>query len=355
MRMVRLLVLGLILYLTCVSSVFAFNESSFVDVQADSPYFMAVEYLEDAGIVKGNGEGSFNPNSEITLNHFAIMLVRAYGYSKYEDRPLPVCLSNDWIDINTIQGDPNAPISRGSVYQTLLNLEKVAVISEDYKYIVGWDDYARFINGLELNISKDADLSKGITRGETALLFHYFLTGDVPGEVPTFLKGIKFKNTTPQNLGNYYNYFNKVPQSVIDLFREYKWNIVVDEAVFQQYKETTGKVAVGLCSYAEKTIFLKTPASLVHELGHFIDYISDEALGIDYLYKLEGNQFAIYRGSTIENSREYFAEFFESYIYAKDDEVKTNSLKSIAPETYKFMKDLETNDWRVVYNLTINW
>ena len=355
MKFLRFLSLGLIICILTTVSVLGVEETSFKDVHTDDSYFEAVEYLAEKGIVKGYGNSSFNPEQEITLNHFAIMLIRAFGDSKYEDRPLPVCFSNDWIDINTIQGDPNAPISRGSVYQILLNLEKVSIISAEYKYIVGWTDYARFIDGLGLAISNSEDLSKGITRGEVALLFHYFLTYDVAGEVPAFLNGIKFENTTTQNLGNYYNYFKKVPQSVIDLFRENKWKIVVDEAVFQQYKETTGRVAVGLCSYAEKTIFLKTPSSLIHELGHFIDFISDSDVGIDELYRLEGNQFAMYRGGSFDNSREYFAEFFESYVNAKGDDLRVNSLKNTAPKTFEYMQQLEEDGWKVVYEVTITW
>lgn len=326
---------------------------TFIDVSKESEYYEAVEYLAEKGIVKGCGNSKFNPDSNITLNHFAIMLIRAFDDVKYEDRPLPICFNNGWIDMYTVQQSPNSDISRGSVYQSLLIIEKVDVFNEE-GLLSRWSDYAKVIDNLGV-IEPNTDLGNGITRGEVAQLFYYFLNNEVKSEIPNLLKGINIENKTTQNVGDYYRYFQKIPSSVIEIFKENDWKIVIDFAEFQRYKEETGVIANGLCSYRNKTIFLKTAGSLVHEFGHFVDYISDTNLGLDELYAQEGELFELYRGYKFDNSREYFAEFFEAYVFAKEDEEKLEKLKDIAPQTFEYMSNLEENDWKVVYTKTVTW
>lgn len=346
MKMVkRLTSLVMVVVLSVVSTVSVFaaevESPTFKDVVVGSPYYEAVEYLADKGVVKGCGDSLFNPNNNITLNHFAIMMIRAFGDKQYENRLLPICFSNGWIDISTVSQDPNGDISRGGAYQALFTAKNVSVFSESNNR-VGWEDYANSVEKLTGIMS--GDLSKGITRGEIAELFYYFMTNDVVIEVPEELKGIVFINET-QNLGNYVAAFEKVPSVVLEKFKTEGWKIDLTNRNLGKYLEETGVVANGLCDYGNKIISLKTPYSLVHELGHFVDYLSDYNLGIDELYSKEGNILGEELGYKVDNSREYFAEYFVCYIYAKEEIAELEILKEKTPLTFKYFEKLENNGW----------
>ena len=327
--------------------------ATFSDVPKESEYFDAVEYLVKEGIVKGCGNGKFNPNDTITLNHFAIMLVRAYDEGKHEATPLPFIFSKGWIDMFTVSQSPDSEISRGSVYQIMLNMEKVSVFTDVPKRL-GWEDYAKVIDNLYI-IKKNDDLGNGITRGDVAKLFYYFLTRDVVAENPELFKDLKLENTTTQNIGDYYAYLQQIPEDILNEFKKLGWTLKIDEKAFVDYLDKTGVVAIGLCNYTEQTIYVKVPASLVHEFGHFVDYISDYNIGLDDLYELEGSAFETYRNTTLDNSREYFATFFDSYISYKSNSEKLNALKEVAPKTYEYMSNLESNGWKTLYKSNVTW
>lgn len=319
------------------------RDNTFIDVLEESKYYDAVEYLVDKGVVKGCGNGKFNPDSNITLNHFAIMLIRAFDDIKYEDRPLPICFNNRWIDMETVKQEPNSTISRGAVYKSLLTVKRISVFSEKGGAIL-WSDYAKVVSDL-VGLSEE-NLIEGITRGEVAQLFYYFMNNEVVIELPNILKDIVFINET-QNIGEYEKMFEKIPTIIVDEFNRQGWQIDLTNKNFLKYKEEWGGVANGLCDYANKTISLKTPASLIHEFGHFIDYISDDTLGIEELFDNESSIIEEYKGYQIDNSREYFAEYFVIYIYAKTDIEKLEFLKTFTPQTFEYFVELEENNWGI--------
>lgn len=342
-RVLRILSLGLVICMLSSICVFADENSTFIDVPIGSSSYEAVEYLADKGVVKGCGDSLFNPNKNITLNQFAIMLVRAFGDVKYEDRPLPICYQNGWIDMFTVSQDPNGEITRGGLYQALFTVNNVSVFSGNGKR-VSWVDYANIVEDL-IGISND-NLENGITRGEVAELFYYFMTNDIVIELPEVLKDIVFENDI-QNVGNYVAAFEKIPTVVLAEFKELGWKIDLTNKELTKYQSENGSVVNGLCDYFNKTISLRTPSSLVHEFGHFVDYISDFDLGIDGLFELEGAVFEEYKGHKIDNSHEYFAEFFNEYINLRNDSEKLNILREKMPETFKYFSDLEVNNWGI--------
>jgi hypothetical protein len=54
----------------------AFAESSFPDVDEHEEYAEAVEYLNDIGIMQGDTNGNFNPNSTVTRAQMAAIICR---------------------------------------------------------------------------------------------------------------------------------------------------------------------------------------------------------------------------------------------------------------------------------------
>ena len=60
-----------------------YENKSFPDVSSDTWYSNAVAWAAEAGIVEGNDEGLFDPNSYITREQFAAIIFRyseAFGY-----------------------------------------------------------------------------------------------------------------------------------------------------------------------------------------------------------------------------------------------------------------------------------
>ena len=51
--------------------------TTFSDVSVNSPYYQAVEYLADAGIVSGCGNGIYAPDRTLTGGEYATILARA--------------------------------------------------------------------------------------------------------------------------------------------------------------------------------------------------------------------------------------------------------------------------------------
>jgi S-layer homology domain len=54
---------------------------SFPDVTPGSPYYSAITYLAQKGVISGYGNGNFGPNDPVTRQQFAKMIVRAVGYA----------------------------------------------------------------------------------------------------------------------------------------------------------------------------------------------------------------------------------------------------------------------------------
>lgn len=72
----RVLMASLMAWSMLISSVCA---ASFPDVDKDADYAEAVEILNDMGIMQGNSDGKFNPNSNVTRAQLAAILCRSLG------------------------------------------------------------------------------------------------------------------------------------------------------------------------------------------------------------------------------------------------------------------------------------
>ena len=85
--LVVFLILALFIPLTAQAS----SAPHFPDVPDDAPYADAVNTLADMGIVKGDENGNFNPDSTITRAEFATMMCRVLGV---EDQALTITQSS---------------------------------------------------------------------------------------------------------------------------------------------------------------------------------------------------------------------------------------------------------------------
>lgn len=97
---------------------------------------------------------------------------------------------------------------------------------------------------------------------------------------------------------------------------------------FTDVLEVNGKI-----SYNNKIIYIKNRKSLLHEIGHYVDYKCDViSLSDNFIevYRREKNN--ILDPAYNKSSKEYFAEMYKQYILYE------NRVKRLSPETYSYIK-----------------
>ena len=91
-RLWAFLLVGGIVAAAVITSVVSFafaSTSSFPDVPASCPYYVAISDLASRGIIGGYTNGNFGPNDPVTRQQFAKMIVLSGGYSVSEGDVCP--------------------------------------------------------------------------------------------------------------------------------------------------------------------------------------------------------------------------------------------------------------------------
>lgn len=78
MRKYYTLLTAFVFVLLLNTTALATEPQTFADVPADSPYYDAVEYMHERGIVNGYGDGRFHPDERITAEQFWAIFLRSY-------------------------------------------------------------------------------------------------------------------------------------------------------------------------------------------------------------------------------------------------------------------------------------
>lgn len=102
------------------------GESPFADIDKSMSCYDSVITAYDAGIIKGDLNGNFNPDLLVTVNELAVMLLRALGYEEpiesYDTWQIGVARIGDMIDLfDGIDADKNGYISYGAAAQMFVN------------------------------------------------------------------------------------------------------------------------------------------------------------------------------------------------------------------------------------------
>ena len=137
-----------------------------------------------------------------------------------------------------------------------------------------------------------------------------------------------------------------VPKPILQSFVANAWTLCVDPSFLSQKSEETSIFWGGATVYADRKIYVCTPESVVHEFGHYLDY----ALGFPRrhitLFELEAESAKDVLGVyATTNCREYFAEFFEYWLYNRQNPTAMERLKKVSPETYQYFLSLEIDNW----------
>lgn len=132
------------------------------------------------------------------------------------------------------------------------------------------------------------------------------------------------------------SYYNTVPSIVRDYFVQDGWVVRVVSSELHINGITSRILA--LTNYDERTIYIsnRDASSVVHEMGHYIDWRTNCSDTIQGIYNEELNGFLTINGSTHShnyvNLEEYFAESFSLYV------LKNDELKQYCPKTHDYIR-----------------
>jgi len=176
--------------------------ATFVDVPEDHWAYDYIAWAASQNIVKGKGEGKFDPDANVTYNEAITMIVRAMGYEYYVEEYLGgfptgyTRIAGSYkIDAGVNTSNGNAAASRADVAQLVYNAFEAPLM--DYSYAIGNDTEYVIYNG-----SKNVDYEKRTLLSYYADLYKFKATVDNTfknSSALTDARGNKLMNLTIQS------------------------------------------------------------------------------------------------------------------------------------------------------------
>lgn len=345
------------------------GSESFRDVALDSPYYDSVAYLYDRGILQGTENRIFSPYEDLSLAQLMIFCERAFGdpaqvpawsYFVHETdkgyRP-------DWFPWSEVEVPFGADWTKQ--YVSLEYAARVLLCASDclplYPYLYGVDYnmksglYRLYLEGYPfdggINAVMESSVRTPATRGEFVRMLAFVLTSGMMeeseldeakldcgmAEIHIRLKdgsSLRSQESVHQSLNLY---LDKIPDGVLEAYRARGGVIYYfDNTVWAA--EGLEERYAGLYSVGNKMIRVNKSSSVIHEMGHFLNYNAPYAHDKARALFASGHEMedlldvvCSRYGST--NPEEYAAEAFRAYIYWPGE------LQERCPETYQMIAD----------------
>ena len=357
--------MALLLALSITSSIFitpAFAlETGFNDT-SNSPYREQIHSLQQYGIVNGIGNNNFAPSQIMDQGQLIIMCARYLNQDNlnrildsiedYGEKTYNVAKSMWTMGYDDYSSTLYNPITLNMAAKLLFQVAKLPVYGnemytgvhdENYSSHDGYDQLVRLNIISEENFKPD----QLVTRELAAYLMYNILYSDIDIVQPDIFTSSNIDVIEVcTDLYKLFNYINKVPEEVTNKFIQDGWRIVVGTEYINKWEQDNNIQATALCSYANKTIYLKNSKSVCHEFGHYLNYALNFPKHIDDLYNSEKEALSKLTGSYCKtNSSEFFAELFEYYVMYKNNMTELAKLRVYAPLSYSYIVELENNGW----------
>ena len=141
---------------------------------------------------------------------------------------------------------------------------------------------------------------------------------------------------------------DSLPDVVLQSYIANGWTFQVDKARLLNASGSTGIFWSGMIDYENKSIYVDSSISVVHEFGHYLDW----ALGFpekhEHLYQSEYDAASHFLGSYAKtNSREYFASYFAHWVKNIENEDEIALMRTLTPLTYDYFVLLSENGWGI--------
>lgn len=333
------------------------QDTTFSDVPVTSPYYQAVEYLVDVGIVLGCGDGNYHPDKAITPGEYAAILTRVL----YPKEPILFVEGEPWFYgyyIHLIREDVitlpeyefflDGNITWQVVWRTLLpQLGVYYYPAEDYYSDIEdlpWFRGTEYHNAVVAAIAtglfpKDKSIVDTPTRGEVASVTYRLLTDKFTPleEDPLMLdlldSSVSLSPASYKKREAVLAAVKYLPENALQSFTNNGWKIRLS-GVYADHPELSASTLSGLCCYTDRIIYLENNSisTVVHEFGHYMEYDTASEELVDDVFKRE-HELAdgVIREYAQTDAREYFACAVEKYLL---DEEGRQSFKKELPLTY---------------------
>ena len=197
--------------------------------------------------------------------------------------------------------------------------------------------------GRELGLcADDADANALVTRGEAAIILHAVLTQSFHVEKPP--APVTLENRSGINANAILLELQYVPQPILDAFNARSWQLVIDCNYIAELGRRSSVGCTGATDYAERTIYVSEAGAVLHEFGHFLDWLLGFPAEHEQLYLAEAQNSGL-RDYAKTNAREYFADCFAYCIIHGNDSEIMKSLRKNAPQTCTYFEELRKDSW----------
>ena len=198
-------------------------------------------------------------------------------------------------------------------------------------------------------------LSKNEKRILAALAFVLLLAG---ANLVLVLHGWKIVIRPPRNFSvmtdikifgecstSYQEQLQLVPEPILQSFIANKWILCIGCGFSEGSLD--GQAYSGATDYQNKTIHLEEPISLLHEFGHYYQYIQPMN-NWSSLFEQEAAAAVSVLGSyAVTNTHEYFAETFEYYMCNQNSPENMTVFHAVAPATVAKLESLARAEWNL--------
>ncbi|MDB7911450.1 S-layer homology domain-containing protein [Flavonifractor plautii] len=339
--------------------------TAFSDVPVTSPYYQAVEYLADAGIVSGCGNSIYAPDRALTGGEYAAILARALRVDAQGFQEEGAPWFSGYVTRLYQEGVLTVPeykfLSEGKVtwavvWRTLLPHFGVYFYSAEYYYdtsTLPWYIHNEYndstVAAIKIGLhDPDASPTAVPTRGELAAVLYRLMVGDFVPLPESHIISSLLDEETPITPITFYrrnallSATEILPEKVIESFLRNDWKVKLGGAYVDFPKYSSSSLA-GLTVYANKCIYLECDrvSTVLHEFGHYMEYDTKSDLKVDKVFQQEHEHAKILLEDYAQtNAREYFACAIEEYFLNEEDH---HIFEQELPLTYALVEDVLLN------------
>ena len=279
------------------------------------------------------------------------MLCRAYGVEAAGDSWRDVSRSSvveayrqGWLNTTAVTA-PRSPMCRSVLLESCLAAADVPVydstLYEGAASLSATDNILRV--GRELGLcADDADANALVTRGEAAIILHAALTQSFHIEEPP--APVTLENRSGINANAILMELQYVPQPILDAFNARGWQLVIDCNYIAELGRRSGVGCTGATDYAERTIYVSEAGAVLHEFGHFLDWLLGFPAEHERLFRAEAAA-APLRNYAKTDGREYFADYFAYWVKYVGNTNAISLLQECTPMTFRYMEEVTILQW----------
>ena len=316
-------------FLLIIVSLFVLCGSTLAESHDDA----AVAYLEDAGIVNGDGT-SFHSERLITVREWCAMLCRADGYTiddewKYASKKyIDYAYEQGWVDYVAYLA-PSSKMTVAYTCQSLFQFLNVVVYDGEN----GCVELAKKNGLIDQHIKPDTLM----TRGDAANILYLALTKNITTNMPKIVDAINIVYDGEYISPSVVSKLEKIPSSILDEFNNDGWTLYIGNKYMKQFFQQVANHYNGITNREKKIIVVDDFDSILHEFGHFLSIQINQDSELKRIYNADCGISMTHTQYYKSTEFEYFAECFSLYIDGKqiNDDL----------EIYSYLNKLEEVGW----------